>query len=57
MCLIFLVAELILSSHFLQHPSSLCNFAAYLQDIRLYWPISRPEDGTFILWKFYHMCC
>lgn len=49
MCLIFPVAELILSSHFVQHSSSLCNFAAYLQGIRLY--ISRPEDGTFTLWK------
>lgn len=45
MCLIFLVAELILSSHFVQHPSSLCNFPTYVQDTRLY--ISRPEDGTF----------
>lgn len=49
MCLIFLVAELILSSHLVQYPSFLCHFAAYLQDTRLY--ISRPQDGTFTLWK------
>lgn len=49
MCLIFLAAEIILSSHFVEHPSSLCNFAAYLQDTRLY--ISRPEDSTFTLWR------
>lgn len=49
MCFIFLEAELILSSYVVQQSSSLCDFAAYLQDSRF--SISKPKDGTVALWK------